>query len=133
MDIQKSGFLSIEQVTNQYLNSSKKVPDTQTAGGLKFKDILQNKSEALGQPNLKFSKHATYRLADRGIELSDEQMSRLENGAKKAEQKGIKDSLVIVDQLAFIVNIPNQTVVTAMDSTQTDENIFTNISGAVIM
>ena len=133
MEIQKGGFLSIEQVTNQYLNSSKKVSDTQKNEGFSFKEILQNKSEALGQPNLKFSKHAVNRLSDRGIELSDEQMNRLENGAKKAEQKGIKDSLVIVDQLAFIVNIPNQTVVTAMDSTQTDENIFTNISGAVIM
>ena len=40
---------------------------------------------------------------------------------------------MIVDSLAFIVNVPNQTVVTAMDSTQTDENIFTNINGAVIM
>ncbi len=60
-------------------------------------------------------------------------MQRLENGAVKAGQKGIRDSLVIVDQLAFIVNVPNQTVVTAMDSTETDGNIFTNINGAVIM
>ena len=54
-------------------------------------------------------------------------------GTDKAEQKGIKDSLVIVDELAFIVNVPNRTVVTAMDSTQADENVFTNINGAVIM
>ena len=39
----------------------------------------------------------------------------------------------MVDQLAFIVNVPSQTVVTAMDSTETDENIFTNINGAVII
>ena len=56
----------------------------------------------------------------------------MNDGARKAGQKGIRDSLVIVDQLAFIVNVPNQTVVTAMDSTATDENIFTNINGAVI-
>ena len=73
------------------------------------------------------------RLADRNIELSDAQLERLESGTKKAGQKGIRDSLVIVDQLAFIVNIPNQTVVTAMDSTDTEENIFTNINGAVII
>ena len=71
--------------------------------------------------------------ADRNIELSHAQLERLESGTKKAGQKGIRDSLVIVDQLAFIVNIPNQTVVTAMDSTETDENIFTNINGAVII
>ena len=83
--------------------------------------------------SLKFSKHAMGRLADRNIELSDNQLERLESGTRKAEQKGIRDSLVIVDSLAFIVNVPNQTVVTAMDSTQTDESIFTNINGAVIM
>ena len=52
---------------------------------------------------------------------------------KKAGEKGIRESLVLVDQLAFIVNVKNNTVITAMDQTETDENIFTNIDGAVIM
>ena len=50
-----------------------------------------------------------------------------------ASKKGINDSLVLVDNLAFIVNVPNKTVVTAMDQTETDSNVFTNIDGAVIM
>ena len=50
-----------------------------------------------------------------------------------AGDKGINESLVLVDSLAFIVNVPNKTVVTAMDQTETDTNIFTNIDGAVIM
>ena len=82
---------------------------------------------------MKFSRHALGRLSDRNIELNSEQLERLNEGAKKAQEKGIKDSLVIVDRLAFIVNVPNQTVVTAMDSSETDENVFTNINGAVIM
>lgn len=60
-------------------------------------------------------------------------MERLNDGAKKAGQKGIRESLVIVDQLAFIVNVPSRTVVTAMDSTETTDNVFTNINGAVII
>ena len=83
--------------------------------------------------SLKFSKHALGRLNDRNIELSEGQLERLNEGAQRAEQKGIRDSLVIVDELAFIVNVPNQTVVTAMDSTETNNNVFTNINGAVIM
>ena len=47
--------------------------------------------------------------------------------------KGIKDSLMIMDQLAFIVNVPNSTVVTAIDSSVSDEQVFTNIDGAVIV
>ena len=82
---------------------------------------------------LRFSKHAANRLADRKLSLSDSQLDRLAQGAKKAGEKGIRESLVMVDQLAFIVNVPNNTVITAMDQTQASENIFTNIDGAVIV
>ena len=60
-------------------------------------------------------------------------MERLQAGTLKAGAKGIKESLVIVDQLAFIVNVPNNTVVTAMRQAETDEKVFTNIDGAVII
>ena len=101
-----------------------------------FQEILQNKSQeqnVSGTQDLKFSKHAAVRLENRGIELTDAQLERLNGGARKAGQKGIRDSLVIVDDLAFIVNVPNKTVVTAMNSRETEENVFTNINGAVIM
>ena len=58
---------------------------------------------------------------------------RLQDGMEKANAKGIKDSLVLMDKLAFIVNVPSSTVVTAMDQNETSENIFTNIDGAVIV
>ena len=81
---------------------------------------------------LKFSKHASQRLQTRSISLSGEQLSRLNEGAMRAGEKGIKDSLVLVDSYAFIVNVPNRTVVTAMDQGESKENAFTNIDGAVI-
>ena len=56
-----------------------------------------------------------------------------ELGTQKASEKGIKETLVLVDSLAFIVNVPSNTVVTAMNQNETEENIFTNIDGAVIM
>jgi len=127
MDIQKNGFLSIEQLTDRYFGKGQNVTESRNTDGLSFQEILQQKN------SVKFSKHATGRLAERNISLTEEQLERLNDGAKKAEQKGIKDSLVIVDELAFIVNVPNNTVVTAMDSTETIENVFTNINGAVIM
>jgi len=98
--------------------------------GLTFQDILQRQS---GNGEVKFSKHAAGRLSDRNIELTVQQRERLNEGAARAGQKGIKESLVIVDGLAFIVNIPNNTVVTAMNQTDATENVFTNIDGAVIM
>ena len=130
MKIQNNGFLSIEQLQDQYLNQTKISPKTVTADGLSFQEILHRQNKT---GEVKFSKHAAGRLSDRNIELTDGQMERLNEGAAKAEQKGIRESLVIVDELAFIVNIPNNTVVTAMNSLDATENVFTNIDGAVIM
>lgn len=134
MNIQKSGYLSIEQLTDQYRSRTQGTESREDTSGLSFRDILRQRGEETRETgNLRFSKHALSRLNDRNIELDSLQLERLRAGADKAGEKGIRDSLVIMDQLAFIVNVPNRTVVTAMDSTSTDENIFTNINGAVIV
>lgn len=125
-------FSSIEQITDQYLKQNSQnvtVPE----GELSFGEILKQKQSVNENSALKFSKHASMRLQSRKIELSTEQKERLETGAEKAEAKGMKESLVIVDSYSFIVNVPNKTVVTAMDQTESDENVYTNIDGAVII
>jgi flagellar operon protein len=123
-------YASIEQVTDQYLNRTS--AQNTSAEKLSFEEILRRKQEVTESSELKFSKHASMRLTDRNINLSDEQNARLESGVLRASEKGIQESLVIVDSLAFIVNVPNKTVVTAMDSGESSDNIFTNIDGAVI-
>jgi flagellar operon protein len=132
MDIQNNSYLSIDQLADRIYQNSGTTAKAQTTDGLSFRDILEQQSNEKTE-SLKFSKHASYRLSDRGIQLTDNQLERLSEGAGKAEKKGINDALVVVDELAFIVNVPNKTVITAMDSSQTDENVFTNINGAVIM
>ena len=121
-------FLSIEQLSNQYLNQTKVNQNVRTTEGLSFEEVLQG----LQAKEVRFSKHAVNRLNDRNIELTSEQLERLNDGARKAGEKGIKESLVLVDELAFIVNTRSNTVITAMDQSETKENIFTNIDGAVI-
>lgn len=133
MDI-KNNFASIEQIAGQYLSNQKNVPINNKNEGLSFSQVLEqkkNQSEAAG--SLKFSKHADFRLSERNISLTGEQLERLNEGARKAGEKGIKESLVIVDDLTFIVNVKNSTVVTAMDKESSRENVFTNIDGAVII
>lgn len=124
-------FISIEQVTDQYLRQNNIQNSSASTDGVSFEDILSDK--ITGESELKFSKHASMRLDSRNISLTPNQNMRLENGVKQASEKGIKESLVLVDSLAFIVNVPNKTVVTAMDQKETNSNIFTNIDGAVIM
>ncbi len=134
MKIQNNGFLSLEQLQDQYLNLNRQTRnETSGKAGLSFQDILSQKTTTESSAEVKFSKHAANRLADRNIELSKEQVERLNLGMARAGAKGINESLVIVDSLAFIVNVPNQTVITAMDQADSDENVFTNIDGAVII
>ena len=128
-----NGFASIEQVTDRYLNGKQIAKATAPTMGLTFTDVLQSSLESAAESNgVKFSKHASMRLNDRNISLSEEQNDRLFEGVEKAKQKGIQDSLVLLDSFAFIVNVPSQTVVTAMDKEESLEKVFTNIDGAVI-
>ena len=127
-------FLSIEQMTDQYLSKNQST-QTSVVPEISFEEVLRQKQNdaVMETSGLKFSKHAANRLNDRNILLTDSQNVRLENGVKQASEKGIKESLVLVDSLAFIVNVPNKTVVTALDQTEASSNIFTNIDGAVII
>jgi len=111
--------------------SKVKTAAAQTQGGRSFQEVLSNAVQDARE--LRFSKHASNRLSTRDITLSSEQLERVEKGVAKAWAKGIQDSLVMVDDVALIVNIGSKTVVTAMDKEQDEEGIFTNIDGAVIV
>ena len=131
MNLNKTGFTSIEQVTGQYLN---KTPQINRGNSASFEDILKQQFlEKTQVSELKFSKHATQRLSDRNISLTDEQLVRLQKGAELSSEKGIRESLVVMDEYAFIVNTQNNTVITAMEQERQGENIFTNIDGAVFV
>ena len=83
------------------------------------------------QESVHFSKHANMRLNDRQITLTGEQMNRVEAGLSRANAKGIRDSLVLVDDIALVVNVKSKTVITALGREQ--DNVFSNIDGAVIV
>lgn len=123
-------IFSIEQATD-LLIQNKGIGKTKSNDfTASFQDIFTQKLN--DSEEVKFSKHANQRLESRNINLSQEQMSRLNQGVIKARDKSINESLVMMDNLAFIVNIKNNTVVTALESNE-ESNVFTNIDGAVIV
>ena len=133
--INNTNFPSIEQVTSQYLNN-RKINTTDVnvnESGMTFNEVLDELKSSRENTTLKFSKHADARLNERNISLSGEQLKRLEDGTLQAYRKGIKESLVLMDELAFIINTGNNTVVTAMQKGNEGENIYTNIDGAVLV
>jgi len=122
---------SIEQMRGQFLNQGTAAEQNVSIGkGQSFAEILEQKKIA-ERGELKFSKHASERLVSRNIDLSENQKERLNQAVKAAEAKGIKESLVMMDNLAFIVNVKNNTVITAVAGGE--EKIFSNIDGAVVV
>jgi len=94
--------------------------------GVTFKELLDRQM-------LKFSHHAAQRLEQRGISLTPEQLNRIHDAVEQAAAKGAKDSLVLMKDIAMIVNIPNRTVITAMDGSSMNDHVFTQIDSAVII
>lgn len=131
----QNSFLSFEQIAGNYLSDNRnvKVRNNESESGLSFKEIYQQTNERVASKDLIFSKHANERLATRNINLSEAQLTRLNEGVRQAKEKSINESLVMMDNIAFIVNVKNNTVITAMDQETNDNNVFTNIDGAVIV
>ena len=134
---------SIERMT-EAISKRRKQDVNATYNGPSFTEILSRQKsideliadrteETVVSGGIRFTKHADARLMQRNIRLTDEQMTRLEEGTRKASDKGIKESLVLVDDLAFIVNTDKKMVITAIDQNSSEDNIYTNIDGAVII
>ncbi|MEK6554305.1 MAG: TIGR02530 family flagellar biosynthesis protein, partial [Bdellovibrionota bacterium] len=82
---------------------------------------------------LKFSNHAVERMSQRGITFSPEQFTKIENAARKASEKGSKETLIFADDSALIVSLKTNTIVTVMDKSALKENVFTNIDSTVMV
>ncbi len=97
------------------------------------KTLFSQMLEKEVQGEIKFSKHAQQRMQSRNIELDRNDMEKLQNAVNKAREKGAKDSLILMDNLALVVSVRNNTVITAVDEESIQENVFTNIDSAVII
>lgn len=113
----KQTFTSIERIRGQISSTDTVRVQEAPNKGQSFDEIL-------------FSKHASRRLETRQIDMTEEQRARLQDATSQAREKGMKESLVMVDNLAFIVNVRNNTVITAVNDTK--KAVFTNIDGAII-
>jgi flagellar operon protein len=101
-------------------------PAAAQLSGSSFAELLRNQEVHL-------SHHAEERLQQRGIRLNNDQLAKISAAIDDAASKGAKDSLLLMNDLAFIVNVKNKTVVTAMDKHSFQNNVFTKIDSAVII
>lgn len=92
-----------------------------------FQDVLSNIT------SVKVSKHAKARLHERNIEISHEKWDQIGKKMNEAKGKGVTDALVVLDDVALVVSTKNNTVVTALNSNEAADKIFTNINGTILL
>jgi len=114
---------------NNNINSNPAVKNKEYDINSHFKDILTEKCK---NNEVSFSKHANERIEERNIDIDEDVTNKLNEAVVQAKDKGLKNILVMIDNAAFIVNTMNNKVITAVNSNELKENIFTNIDGAVI-
>ena len=101
-----------------------------TAG--QFGALLQQELK-VAEPAISFSKHAQNRAVERGIQVDDALMGQLADSVERAQAKGATNILAFDATRAFIINVPHGRVITTMSQEEMQENIFTNIDGAVLL
>jgi flagellar operon protein len=105
------------------------IPPTSGPG---FRDVLREAVAPAGQL-LKFSAHAMQRLQSRNIQLSQDDVNRMNQMADKAAAKGARQSLFMMGDVAMVVSIKNRVVITAVDQDSMKDNVFTNIDSAAVI
>ena len=123
-----SKLSNLSNISELKLSHQLNVPEK--TGSASFAESLQTEYQKSG---VHFSKHAVQRVQERGIEMTDNLLNDLNQAVQKARAKGARDVVIIGESGAFIVNVPNNVVVTTMSGTEMKENIFTNIDSAVLM
>lgn len=134
MIIQNQMAKNIAQVQNTTVKQGTSALNPATkVGPNSFQGILNQQLQQTLSSELRFSKHASMRLESREINLNSEQLQRISQGLESARSKGIKESLMVMDNIALVVNVDNNTVITALDTNDTKNHVFTNIDGAVFV
>ena len=126
---QRSGRVSPVQPPDRKQAPTK--PSTQDAKGASFADHL--KSAKKEPTDVSLSAHAKQRLAQRGISLDASERQALSEAVQKLDAKGAQDAAVMRSDAAFVVNVPNRTVVTALDQSEMQQRVFTQIDSAMML
>ncbi len=82
---------------------------------------------------VRLSAHARQRIVQRGIAFDDVLARQLTRAVQELSAKGAREALVLHPAAAFIVSVPNRTVVTALDRQEMHQRIFTQIDSAYLL
>lgn len=89
--------------------------------------------KAPAEHGIKLSTHAAKRLQERNLNMDNDEYFKLKGAIDKLKTKGGQDSLVITPKAAYIVDVNNNTIVTAIDKDNMAENVFTKIDSTLVL
>ena len=99
-----------------------------------FEKLLKSEVQKDAAPTeLQFSAHAKERMNERDIQLTPLEIQKIKEAIQKVSHKGSRESLILSDKGAFIVNVKNQKVITALDPQAARDATFTNIDSTIII
>ncbi len=119
-------FESIDGRSNAVSSQSRAAPAQQS-----FSAVLESEAQSLRA--VKFSAHAQRRLDERGITLTEADQGRITQAVDSAAEKGARETLLLMENCALVVSVPNRTVITAVDQNEMEDQVFTNIDSAIII
>lgn len=105
-------------------------------GTIEQKPAQTDALQALTQTQPKgihLSTHALRRLQERNMTMDKEEFAKLQTALDRLKVKGGQDSLVITDKAAYILDVPKNMIVTAIDKGSINENVFTKIDSTILM
>lgn len=98
-----------------------------------FSNLLNEKIKETEPQGIKISLHAARRLGERDMLMDKEELNKIKDGLEKLKTKGGRDSLIVTPNGAYIVDVKNSTIVTAMDKGSIQDNVFTKIDSTLIV
>ena len=130
MSVERPSIGHVRPAAGPAETQARKSAGTAEAG---FDRVLADKLRGQEAPGaLKWSAHAVQRLSQRQISITPETQQRLEGAVDRLAAKGARESVVLVDRMAFVVSVANRTVITAVDQAGMKDQVFTNIDSAVV-
>ena len=122
----------VNKVSNITINNSisQKAKNVSSNTGKSFAEVLDENQRNM---EVKLSAHAQERLKQQNITISQQDMNRITEATAELQKKGSRESLMILRDLALVVNINNRTVITAVDKSRQKDRVFTNIDSTIIL
>lgn len=90
-------------------------------------------ADRLNSRSIALSLHAADRLVRRGLEIDEHTADQINEAFDMAQQKGSKNALFLLDDLAVVASVSNRSIITALDAKGLSNGVFTQIDAAVVL